>query len=390
MIKTYIYYKHITMFVGFSQREKKEYETPIKYTRILDDKYPTLMYHTRRNQYKFALHDGQRKLLIRDIEFISRNHHLASVYICAGAAQGYHYKILAEMFPDIQFHLYDPTPFWKGLDYIPNIHLYQEYWTPETCKQWRETNQNILFASDIRTPPENGELNFGDKSNPIGSDSFEKKITDDMKMQQDWVMDLCPAAAMLKFRLPYCQPNAKYNHEYTRYLDGDIMFQAWAPPSSTECRLWCYPTDGKYTTKLYDNKKYEDQLFRFNAITRIQWYDLGPIDDEWISLFPGYEYNYDSATEVKILMDYIKKFKPNEPVMAHIASTWVRINEISGTTIHCSPHGDEPLKPFHQKTPPPDILATKERYRLKFKPHNNHGTKSHEKNNSWTTKKRRK
>lgn len=346
------------MLAKFRPNEVAEYNKKIPFSRVLSDDYPCLPYRARQNQFRFALHIGQRKLLLGDIEFITQHYDKSKVYVCAGAAQGFHYKSLAGLFPEFQFHLYDPSAFWEGLSSVPNITTYNQYFDDDVVKKWNLLKTPILFASDIRTPPDNSELQKTSKiTSNVGSVSFGKKVTGDMAMQQKWVQDLKPVIAMLKFRLPYCDPNVRYGTQFTEYLDGEIRFQSWAPPSSTESRLICSPLDdGSYKFRLYDDKKYEDQMFRFNAITRIQRFDLGPITEKWISLFPGLEFDYDSASEIKILTDYLKKIRKisDDELLPELFKLWTSINNVSGTNPACSPHGDEPLKPYHDKTPPAD------------------------------------
>lgn len=338
------------MLQKFLPKEKKEYNKSIKYTRILTSEYPTLPYHPRKNQVRFPLHWGQRKLLNADIEFITENYDKSKIYICAGGADGSHYKILAKMFPMIEFHLYDPRAFYKGLYSIANINLYRQFWTKETAEEWKKRKESILFVSDIRTIPKKGEVKFHDRTNATGSEKFEKQITEDMVMQKEWVEMLTPVAAMLKFKLPYCDPKVNYGKQFTKYLQGEIRFQTWAPPSSTETRLWCYPIN-KFKETFYDDKIYEDQMFRFNQITRIQWHELDLVNKKNIVDFPGYEFNYDTATEIKILIGYLKKFVVDEPTVKDLKELFDNINNNMLRKFKSTHHGKEPLKPFHEKTP---------------------------------------
>jgi hypothetical protein len=71
-----------------------------------------------------------------------------------------------------------------------------------------------------------------------------------------------PKYAMLKFRLPWRKGK-------TRYFDGDIYLQPWAPPSSTETRLI---TRGRKFIN-YDNVKYESQINNFQTNHRVAWHD---------------------------------------------------------------------------------------------------------------------
>jgi hypothetical protein len=101
--------------------------------------------------------------------------------------------------------------------------------------------------------------------------------------------------AMFKFRLPW-------DDEKTEYLNGDIYIQPYPPATSTETRLIIGKNAG---TKIYDNRKYEEQLFYFNNQVR-------PMDfpNKMQYIHPtrknGLSNDYDSVAEVYILEQYLK------------------------------------------------------------------------------------
>ena len=87
--------------------------TNIPFARTLESDAPKKPYRRRADEEKTAIHWGQRKLLMSEIEFLlstlPKSQQCVVVY--AGAAPGTHVRILADMFPSHLFVLVDPAPF---------------------------------------------------------------------------------------------------------------------------------------------------------------------------------------------------------------------------------------------------------------------------------------
>lgn len=158
-----------------------------------------------------------------------------------------------------------------------------------------------LFISDIR------------RAGPgvgLDDDLIEKEVLEDMRSQEIWYRNLKPYKSLLKFRLPYIE-NRNVEKTKLKYLDGDIYFQIWPPGSSSETRL-CVAENA--AQKEYDCVKYENQMFRFNTIDRVQCY-FHDVD------IPGLDHCYDCRAEVFVLKEYLKHknqiaelCKPNQKV----------------------------------------------------------------------------
>lgn len=103
------------------------------------------------------------------------------------------------------------------------------------------------------------------------------------------VRRLQPKASMLKFRLPW-------GDGQSRYLKGDIYLPVWGPQTTTETRL--VVTDIDFVE--YDNRKYWEQMFYFNTVTRVSYYKHD-VD------VPGMDHCYDCAAEVAVLKRYWDK-----------------------------------------------------------------------------------
>jgi ubiquinone/menaquinone biosynthesis C-methylase UbiE len=262
------------------------------YTRILTDSVTRLPYRRRLNDVIELLHWGQRKLLLGEIEFLTifMNKNVANnVYVVyAGSAPGTHIIYLAQLFPMINFELYDPRAFDTRLSGNSKIKTYQQYFTDDVARKWVSTDKQhldktILFISDIRT-------GCHDTMTPA---EVEEHVKTDHEWQKQWYSIMKPKMAMFKFRLPW-------DDNTTTYLAGDIHIQAYPPVTSTETRLIVYDD----TTKQYDNRAYEERMFHFNLRTRALEYEnclshITPADKEYLTN------EYDSVAEIEILKNYI-------------------------------------------------------------------------------------
>jgi hypothetical protein len=199
-------------------------------------------------------HLGQRKLLISEIDFLTQFNGLADTVVYAGAGPGSHIVVLAKLFPQKMFYLWDPRPFDPSLEAINNISLNQDYFTDKVAEGLikKKSFKRLLFISDIRTTSHDRH-------------EFEKEVLHNLKQQRGWCEILKPQMASLKFRLPFdCTDKIPY---YT----GEIRLQPWVGIDSAETRLW---TDCQ-TEKDYDCSAYEQKMFHYNSSLRAGNYKVG-------------------------------------------------------------------------------------------------------------------
>lgn len=114
------------------------------------ENFPRLKYYARKNEVKSVIHWGQRKLLMSEIEFLTRfvekGHKYTVVY--AGAAPGTHILFLSNLFPEIHWVLVDPAPFTVKQD--DRIEIISALFMPEHAERFSK-EPNVLFISDIRS-----------------------------------------------------------------------------------------------------------------------------------------------------------------------------------------------------------------------------------------------
>lgn len=246
---------------------------PPKYSRILTSASPRLAY---RKTYglNFAAHQGQRKLLLAEVDFLNVHGKASKVVVYAGASPGTHIQMLLELFPH-EFHLYDPRPItWQH----PRMTSYTQMFTDADAQQW--AGKDVLFLSDIRA---------GEDTDPNRDADIEAQ----MLAQQEWCRIMKPAMASLKFRLSWERPRLKY-------LSGTIHIQPWAPVRSSETRLW---TNCK-SSCTWDATRYDEQMFAHNVIVRPYIFDKSALTGKPALEYPGYDGCWDCYTERLIWEEY--------------------------------------------------------------------------------------
>jgi hypothetical protein len=190
-------------------------------------------------------------------------------------------------------------------------------------------------------------------------EDVQKRVKEDNKWMQDWVLLMKPKKAMLKFKVPYPEKPKSIHEIYswltshgipdhilqllkthnltpvklraltlsdlshqfhlsesdqtllhqaledlrqigsTNFLRGDIHLPIWGPVTTTETRL---VTDAEQPIILYDHTDYEELMFHFNTITRMTYY---PHEIE-TSPYTGYDHCYDCRAEIWVLEQYLK------------------------------------------------------------------------------------
>lgn len=250
---------------------------------------PQTPYEYREGDITSVVHWGQRKLLIGEIQFLTRYGHLSDDVVYAGAAPGTHIAPLLELFPRHRFHLYDPAPF--NLDPHERLAIHQKMFTDAVARSWCQSSTlagstlaPVLFISDIRS----ADLEL------VGSKETDVRVRADMAAQRRWTELMKPAMASLKFRLPWPSGDESDEHEY---LAGELHFQMWAPPKSTETRLF---TDG-LATAIYSSLRYESQCFHRNSVDRLARYPHN------VTGVKGLDHCGDCMGEIQVLRAYLEQ-----------------------------------------------------------------------------------
>ena len=236
-------------------------------------------------KYK-VLHLGQLKLLLSEILYLTKCASDNNKVVYVGAAAGYHIPLLADMFPNLMFDLWDPGHF--GISESRNIKIFNKFFTQSDAKNYRDEGHNILFISDIRN------LNIQHLKND--TPAMDKLVMDDMNNQMNWVKTMKPLNAYLKFRLPYTPGK-------TTYFGGTIYMQIYSP-SSTETRILVRDYDSK---KIYDNEGFDKTMGYFNCCIR----NSKEKNKRWFDIMEKYNLknNWDSEMALYTIDYYLRKIK---------------------------------------------------------------------------------
>jgi hypothetical protein len=183
-------------------------------------------------------HSGQLKLLVADVQFMEYSSQ-PPVVVVAGAAPGSHFIVMAKMYPKTSFVLYDTSSFDPGLYDMTNVKIVTELYDGKYSKRHS-------LISDIR-----------------GDDTSDTAIRKDMDTQANWVKNKKVITSSLKFRFPF-------SGEVYHYLKGDLYFQAYARPTSSELRLFCRGYQG---TVGYDSLILEEKCMYYNHVLRPNGHD---------------------------------------------------------------------------------------------------------------------
>ncbi|KAG2393649.1 hypothetical protein C9374_007180 [Naegleria lovaniensis] len=293
--------------------------------RLLRSDSPRMCYSEEGKAHnRNALHWGQRKLLLSEIEFLTQYSQPGDIVIYAGAAPGNHLLYLTQkLFPQLTFIFIDPNKFNEKLSSLPNVKILQEYFTVSMAEEFAQlknqmveskklmqdnsnnTNlNNILFMSDIRT---------ADPS-IMSLEESDKCIIEDLQLQKTWIHTLQPRFSMVKFRLPYSEGK-------TKYYSGNIFLPVWGRKWTTECRLVISEKDVELGNEIeYDNIEHAEQMFYFNNVTRFEY--IYPHDI--IGKSEGVDNCYDCRSEIHILTMFLNKF-PN--MKQSIRQDWNQISK---------------------------------------------------------------
>ena len=275
---------------------------------VLREDDPEEVYRRRNDEEKTSISWGQRKLLLILISFLTQ--HCSEVenpiIVYAGAAPGVNIGLVADLFPKITWHLYDPATFKVKTDTKRKIIVYNKIFTDENALYW--SKKKVIFISDIRT---------ADYTKTENLTQNEEQIFGDMEMQKRWVEIIKPVKTQLKFRLNYTGDGRPDEMEY---LDGVLYKQPWAPQTSSETRLVLTSPDLKY--KNYSCQKYEYQMFYHNVILREKEKYENSFADEELGE------DWDSACEVYIWQKYLATVKTQKTVtdMSQQATTLLTQN----------------------------------------------------------------
>ncbi|KAH9601833.1 mRNA methyltransferase-like [Trypanosoma melophagium] len=268
-----------------ASRTVYHYPSSLPFPCVMDAKFPAESYRSRSQEVKTAIHWGQRKLLLSEIQLLSlyaspnRSYHI----VYAGSAPGTHLGFLDELFQCRHtWELIDPGKFDRPvLETRKNFSLRNEFFTNATAyginarrllevlpglgSVYREVAvdgvesakneiqiklQNIVGTLDVARGTEDIPSMYEPKLNiPIGFEllsyvgmernkplffvsdirsgsvnlpNFEDHVAENMRAQECWCQILQGEYSMLKFRLPYTHKNIGLGEKRRRVISNLI------------------------------------------------------------------------------------------------------------------------------------------------------------------------
>lgn len=259
--------------VSNDERVLYHYPSSLPFPVLLDDQIPQEPYRSRNGQVKCAVHWGQRKLLLSEVQLLCMycqpdvSYHI----VYAGSAPGTHLAFLDELFQCRHtWELIDPGQFdLPALAQRPNFCLRNEFFTNATAydinarrlrevlpalgtiydlvavqdaaeesKEIHKQLQSMVGTLDVARGTEdipsmyekplslpkglvllaqvgmerNKPLLFISdiRSGSVALHNFEEHVAENMRAQECWTQILHGAYSMLKFRLPYTSKAASF------------------------------------------------------------------------------------------------------------------------------------------------------------------------------------
>jgi hypothetical protein len=314
---------------------------------LVDDLVACSMYKGAAMDYQPRCHWGQMKLLLSEIQFLTRvslNADLADyALVYVGSAHGLHLPIVYELFPQLTWLLYDPAKFSKNAYEHPKgaVQIFNDFFTDKSIDHVRAHagGRKIIFVSDIRVTPS------------------EEDVLKDMVNQARWGVALDADFMLLKFRLPYdgskvitsldVPADRVHNHPkpdkgHMQYLAGDIYLQIYPPPHSSELRLYVQKRDGKYDLATYDCLSIEKKLFWYNTIVRPGWSyaDSAELPEDQrglpmraVSMIPGFDTGVESTMEFLIVRDYLRTVGSDKDPVRELCRLDLWMQELTGRSL---------------------------------------------------------
>ena len=258
---------------------------------------------------KFSDHIGQRKLMLNEIQFLSKCKSKYCIY--AGSAPGNKTYYLSTLFPHIKFILIDPNKFnlivdgksHRDVQHRDIVHIATDgkYEVPphNIVNFIESTSYKIYIIEDYMTVEFAEQLKVFqcDFISDIRSNIYMKEYPTDFdviwntSMMYNWINIMKPCLSMLKIRMPYggddieikkdkyimdeFEMSKKYGidffHNYLNNIfvmsDSELYIQPWAGESSTELRM-VIRADQINNVRAYDIQEIEGKMAYYNNIDR--------------------------------------------------------------------------------------------------------------------------
>ena len=200
------------------------------------------------------MHWGQLKLLLSEIIHLANYKDEFDNIIYAGAAPGIHIVLLADLFPEKKFYLFDPNPIWDiRLKEKRNVFIKTRYFDDGEARKLFRLGKKYFLISDIRN------LDIGKAKKRNDENAQDNIVENDMHIQFGFWRQVQPKFALFKFRLMH--------DKKSKFPTGTIYLPIYGKNVTTESRLFI-KNYNENDTLLYDNKNYRDRMFYYHVNER--------------------------------------------------------------------------------------------------------------------------
>ncbi len=235
-------------------------------TLIMTEKSKSLKYETIKEKEIIRTRDEELKLLFAEINFLNlyfvpvENRKSILVYI--GSSPGKHIPKVVKLYPELEYHLYDSVPPSHELaqEAIKNkkVTLFNKDFSLSDIEKYKSEDYDDC---DIYVITDFENRNIKNNTPPLEKEDLLQK---DMLLQMEWMKELSPKIAFLKFRLPHFYEGTSIE-DTIEYLSGTVYRNIYSKSKTIECRL--VVTD--FTTKTFYNfRKFEETMHYYNYVTR--------------------------------------------------------------------------------------------------------------------------
>jgi hypothetical protein len=250
-----------------------------RFCRTLEPNAPRIPYRRRRGELKTVVSWPSRMCLLLEAEFLTRFAEAGSTVLYVGQDTDVHFALLCDMFPELRFILVDPQP--QQLRTSARLEIYYCPFSDDIGELF--SDRRALLISATRAAP------------PLPPDATQEEMESaalqDLEAQRHMVEVVKPERSLLRFSLPW-RPGA------TTYMRGTLYLPVWGGQTAVETRI-VVTGDGSEVSE-WDHTMYEEQMFRFNTVTRVQCYPHAVVAE-------GLDHCFDCASEAEVLRSYVTR-----------------------------------------------------------------------------------
>lgn len=251
---------------------------------------------------------GQLKLLITELQFFNSFWGDITipnpVVLYIGASPGSHIYILSQLYPWMEYHLYDSQDLDKRLLTQNNIKFYQKNFDANDAEEWSGKNKNLFVILDLRNSKYRKQLTQEEK---------DEIIVNDLNFQKEILRTIKPVKSLLRLRFPKnFKPDSSLGEDgsHFSFFDGIAFRQGFTDLDTNEFAL--VPHDCE-TMRLWNINTMGEVIRIHNHVTRKQIFFLPGFE----RVYKRYIYediylqsNFDGILLWLTFNDYCNKFSP--------------------------------------------------------------------------------